>query len=78
MTERHRPGVYSIAAHSGFADALVAGLIKHGHRNATALRDEGDLVELVRREAGPGDMVVCLGAGTISAWAHGLPKALGA
>jgi ATP-dependent helicase/nuclease subunit B len=27
VTERHRPGVYSIAAHSGFADALVAGLL---------------------------------------------------
>ncbi|MCB2045396.1 MAG: double-strand break repair protein AddB [Novosphingobium sp.] len=27
MTERNRPGVYSIAAHRGFADALVAGLL---------------------------------------------------
>jgi UDP-N-acetylmuramate--alanine ligase len=49
-------------------DDLVAGLIKHGHR----------IAELVRREAKPGDMVVCLGAGTISAWANALPKALGA
>ncbi len=31
---------------------------------------------LVREQARPGDMVVCLGAGTISAWAHGLPARL--
>jgi UDP-N-acetylmuramate--alanine ligase len=59
-------------------DDLVAGLIRHGHRNASAVADEAALADLVRREAKPGDMVVCLGAGTISAWAHGLPKALGA
>ncbi|RYH02685.1 UDP-N-acetylmuramate--L-alanine ligase [Salipiger sp. IMCC34102] len=51
-------------------DALVAGLVRHGHRNVHALEDEADLVQLVRDEARPGDMVVCLGAGTISAWAY--------
>jgi len=30
----------------------------------------------VREQAGPGDMVVCLGAGTISAWANALPEKL--
>lgn len=59
-------------------DDLVAGLISHGHRNAVALEGEADLAEFVKREAGPGDMVVCLGAGTISTWANDLPKALGA
>ena len=59
-------------------DDLVAGMIKHGHRNASALLEEKCLAELVRREAKPGDIVVCLGAGTISAWANALPKALGA
>ncbi len=57
-------------------DDLVDGLRAHGHRNASALIEEKCLADLVRREAVPGDMVVCLGAGTISAWAHGLPKAL--
>ncbi|WP_118135746.1 UDP-N-acetylmuramate--L-alanine ligase [Oceanicella sp. SM1341] len=57
-------------------DALVAGLKSHGHRRALAITGEPDLAALVRAEAGPGDMVVCLGAGTISAWAHGLPAAL--
>ena len=53
-------------------DDLVAGLIRHGHRHARAIHDEDDLERLVREQAVEGDMVVCLGAGTISAWAHGL------
>jgi len=57
-------------------DDLVAGLIRHGHRHARAIRDEDDLERLVREQAGPGDMVVCLGAGTISGWATGLPDRL--
>jgi len=54
-------------------DDLVAGLIRHGHRHARAVTDEDDLLRLVREQARPGDMVVCLGAGTISAWANNLP-----
>jgi UDP-N-acetylmuramate--alanine ligase len=57
-------------------DDLVAGLIAHGHRHARALLDEADLERLVREQARPGDIVVCLGAGTISAWANALPARL--
>ncbi|TRD19050.1 UDP-N-acetylmuramate--L-alanine ligase [Palleronia caenipelagi] len=57
-------------------DDLVAGLIRHGHRHARAVVSEEDLERLVREQAGPGDMVVCLGAGTISAWAYGLAERL--
>ncbi|NUB43774.1 UDP-N-acetylmuramate--L-alanine ligase [Fertoebacter nigrum] len=57
-------------------DDLVAGLIAHGHRHARAILDEGDLERLVREQARPGDMVVCLGAGTISGWANSLPARL--
>ena len=57
-------------------DDLVAGLIAHGHRHARAVVSEADLAALVREQARPGDMVVCLGAGTISTWANGLPQAL--
>lgn len=57
-------------------DDLVAGLIAHGHRHARAILDETDLARLVREQARPGDMVVCLGAGTISAWANALPQRL--
>ncbi|GGC08377.1 UDP-N-acetylmuramate--L-alanine ligase [Marivita lacus] len=57
-------------------DDLVAGLIRHGHRHARAILNEDDLERLVREQARPGDIVVCLGAGTISAWANGLPERL--
>ncbi|MEP1520272.1 UDP-N-acetylmuramate--L-alanine ligase [Ascidiaceihabitans sp.] len=57
-------------------DDLVAGLIRHGHRHARSVNDEADLERLVREQARPGDMVVCLGAGTISTWANGLPARL--
>ncbi|RJE79959.1 UDP-N-acetylmuramate--L-alanine ligase [Paracoccus sp. JM45] len=57
-------------------DDLVAGLIAHGHRHARAILSEDDLERLVREQARPGDMVVCLGAGTISAWANNLPARL--
>ena len=57
-------------------DDLVAGMIRHGHRHARAIMDEDDLERLVREQARPGDMVVCLGAGTISTWANGLPDRL--
>ena len=57
-------------------DDLVAGLIAHGHRHARAIINEDDLARLVREQARPGDMVVCLGAGTISTWANALPAKL--
>ncbi len=57
-------------------DDLVAGLIRHGHRHARAILNEDDLERLVREQARPGDIVVCLGAGTISTWANGLPERL--
>ncbi|MCO6382607.1 UDP-N-acetylmuramate--L-alanine ligase [Oceanicola sp. 502str15] len=57
-------------------DDLVAGLIAHGHRHARAILSEDDLVRLVREQGREGDMVVCLGAGTISAWANNLPERL--
>lgn len=57
-------------------DDLVAGLIRHGHRHVRAVTSEEDLVRLVKEQAKPGDMVVCLGAGTISAWANNLPDLL--
>jgi UDP-N-acetylmuramate--alanine ligase len=57
-------------------DDLVAGLVRHGHRHAVAIEQEDDLEALVRAETRPGDYVVCLGAGTISTWAHNLPDRL--
>ena len=59
-------------------DDLVAGLIAHGHRHAVAVTKQDDLTQLVLDQTQPGDIVVCLGAGTISTWAHDLPEKLGA
>ena len=58
------------------ADALVMGLRGAGHRGAESVQDAADLAEKLAREARPGDMVVCLGAGDITKWAAGLAKAI--
>ena len=55
---------------------LVEGLIAHGHRHAVAVSSEGDLEKLVRYNGKPGDLVICLGAGSISAWASNLVQRL--
>jgi len=74
ITDIYAAGEDPIAGAS--RDDLVSGLIRHGHRHARAVTGEDDLERLVREQARPGDIVVCLGAGTISAWANALPDRL--
>jgi UDP-N-acetylmuramate--alanine ligase len=57
-------------------DALVAGLRDHGHRDVRPLPEPDQLAKLIAAAARPGDMVVCLGAGSITAWAKALPGQL--
>jgi UDP-N-acetylmuramate--alanine ligase len=57
-------------------DALVLGLRRHGHRDVRPLDGPGQLAPLIASIAEPGDLVVCLGAGSISAWANALPGQL--
>jgi UDP-N-acetylmuramate--alanine ligase len=57
-------------------DSLVAGLKSRGHRNAIALERSEDLAGMIAGVAGPGDYVVCLGAGNITQWAYALPGEL--
>lgn len=57
-------------------DALVEGLRAHGHREVHALPDPADLPLMISKLAQPGDYVICLGAGTITTWAHALPEQL--
>ncbi|QPO10969.1 MULTISPECIES: UDP-N-acetylmuramate--L-alanine ligase [unclassified Thalassospira] len=57
-------------------DALVEGLRNRGHRHVSALAGPEKLAEVIKAEAKPGDLVVCLGAGSISAWANALPAQL--
>ncbi len=66
--EAPRPGVDR--------DALVAGLRRHGHRQVAPLPDPAKLPAMIRDTASAGDLVVCLGAGNISAWANSLPEDL--
>ncbi|MGH6992655.1 MAG: UDP-N-acetylmuramate--L-alanine ligase, partial [Caulobacteraceae bacterium] len=57
-------------------DALVEGLRRSGHRRAAAIEGPADLPALVAAEAEPGDVVVFLGAGDITHWAHAFPDEL--
>ena len=54
------------------SDALVCGLTSHGHRNAMPVTDEAALKDFLFEQCEPGDMLICLGAGSISAWVNGL------
>jgi UDP-N-acetylmuramate--alanine ligase len=53
--------------------ALAEGIRAGGHRAVVAVDSERDIVPILRRYARPGDMVVCLGAGNSTEWAHALP-----
>ena len=57
-------------------DALVEGLRAHGHRSVHALNAPAELAGMIADIAEPNDFVICLGAGTISAWAYALPDEL--
>jgi len=59
-------------------DALVQGLLAHGHRQVLPLEGPDKLAGLVAGMAEPGDYVVCLGAGSITQWAYALPGELAA
>ena len=58
-------------------DRLVEGLRTHGHRNVVALDNPEALAPLILDIAKRGDLVLCLGAGSITNWAQALPGELG-
>ena len=57
-------------------EALVEGLWRHGHRHVLPLETPDALPALIDTLVEPGDLVVCLGAGSITHWARALPDAL--
>ncbi|WP_158742084.1 UDP-N-acetylmuramate--L-alanine ligase [Acidisphaera sp. L21] len=57
-------------------DALVDGLRANGHRSVVPLPGPEHLAEMIHAIAKSGDMVICLGAGNITAWAAALPDQL--
>jgi UDP-N-acetylmuramate--alanine ligase len=57
-------------------EALVKGLRRAGCMGVVDLETPADLPGLIASEARAGDLVVFLGAGDITAWAHALPGQL--
>ena len=57
-------------------DSLIEGLRAHGHRAVAALEAPSALPGMVFERVAPGDLVVCLGAGSITTWANELPGQL--
>jgi UDP-N-acetylmuramate--alanine ligase len=57
-------------------DGLVAGLKRYGHRHALPLENATALPGIIARDAKPGDIVLLLGAGDITAWSYALPAQL--
>ncbi|MHA1164798.1 MAG: UDP-N-acetylmuramate--L-alanine ligase [Alphaproteobacteria bacterium] len=57
-------------------DALIEGLKRQGHEHVLPVDDEEHLAALVAELAKPGDLVIGMGAGTITEWTHALPKRL--
>ena len=57
-------------------ETLAGGMRAHGHRNVHALDAEENLAKLIKSLTKDGDLVVCLGAGTITKWANDLPSQL--
>jgi len=54
--------------------ALSEGIQKSGHGSVMTIDSEADLAPLIDELAQPGDLVIGLGAGSISQWSHGLPR----
>ncbi len=58
----------------GVSRDMLVGLVQRaGHRDVSPLAAPADLPGMIWQAARPGDVVVCLGAGNITAWAHALP-----
>jgi UDP-N-acetylmuramate--alanine ligase len=57
-------------------DEFASGLLRHGHPNVLTVDDEDALVETIASAAKSGDIIVGLGAGTITDWINALPKRL--
>ncbi|MGH6875391.1 MAG: UDP-N-acetylmuramate--L-alanine ligase [Aestuariivirgaceae bacterium] len=57
-------------------EALAEGMRDRGHRQVLRIDAADELPFTVRSIASPGDIVVCLGAGTITQWAYALPAQL--
>ncbi len=55
---------------------LVNDIMKQGHKSVLAIQSQEELAPTIMTLGSSGDMVVCLGAGSISGWAQTLPEEL--
>jgi len=58
-------------------DSLIDGVRLRGHRQVLAVDGEDQLTGLIASLAKPGDLVIGMGAGTITEWTNALPGKLG-
>lgn len=56
--------------------ALAEALKRSGHRQVLTVEGEAGLAPLLMPLLGPGDMLICLGAGDITRWAANLAPSL--
>jgi UDP-N-acetylmuramate--alanine ligase len=73
MYSAGEPAIEGIDQHS-----LADGIRSTGHKSVVSLNSVQELVPAIQGLARPGDMVVCLGAGNSTDWAHALPEWLAA
>lgn len=57
-------------------DDLVKGIEKSGHKNVIKLSSEKDLAKVLKSRIKADDMIICLGAGTVTYWAAQLAEQL--
>ena len=57
-------------------DALISGLQRFGHRGVVKVTGPDELPSTISDIAEDGDLVIYLGAGSVSSWAYALPDAL--
>ena len=57
-------------------DDLISGLQRSGHREVIKINEPKELPKIISNIAVAGDLVIYLGAGSISSWAYLLPDAL--
>ena len=58
------------------SETLVSKMRAAGHRDARVVSGPTEIAPLIHTVARPGDFVVMCGAGSISSWAHALPREL--
>ena len=73
LQARVKPKLDAPKLHGLDRDTLIEGIRHRGHPRVYPIEGEESLTRTVAALAGPGDLVIGLGAGTISEWAHALP-----